>query len=113
MPFLIVVGDFEQKQLDGWIDKYFGKIAKPTGEHPACDRGRTGMDDRTAVQRIRPAGSVSGNRDRVSGSEDDQSGHSGSRLAASILSGGESSRMYQIARPEAADRSEVPISISN
>jgi zinc protease len=27
---LIVVGDFEQQQLDGWIDKYFTPIAKPS-----------------------------------------------------------------------------------
>jgi len=26
---LIVVGDFEQKQLDAWIDKYFASIPKP------------------------------------------------------------------------------------
>jgi len=26
---LVVVGDFDQKQLDGWVDKYFGPIAKP------------------------------------------------------------------------------------
>lgn len=26
---LIVVGDFDQKQLDGWIDKYFSVISKP------------------------------------------------------------------------------------
>jgi len=31
---LIVVGDFEQQQLDGWIDKYFASIAKPTTEIP-------------------------------------------------------------------------------
>ncbi|HYI10518.1 MAG TPA: pitrilysin family protein [Thermoanaerobaculia bacterium] len=31
---LIVVGDFEQQQLDGWIDKYFGPIAKPATEIP-------------------------------------------------------------------------------
>lgn len=29
---LIVVGDFDQKQLDAWVDKYFGSIPKPTGE---------------------------------------------------------------------------------
>src|SRR5215207_3992945 len=28
---LIVVGDFDQKQLDGWIDKNLGKVPKPTG----------------------------------------------------------------------------------
>ncbi|PWT93148.1 MAG: insulinase family protein [Blastocatellia bacterium] len=26
---LVVVGDFDQKQLDGWIDKYFGPVSKP------------------------------------------------------------------------------------
>jgi zinc protease len=26
---LVVVGDFDPKQLDGWVDKYFGGIAKP------------------------------------------------------------------------------------
>src|SRR5215467_5018551 len=26
---LIVVGDFDQKQLDAWVDKYFGGIPKP------------------------------------------------------------------------------------
>ncbi len=26
---LIIVGDFEPKQLDTWVDKYFGSIAKP------------------------------------------------------------------------------------
>jgi zinc protease len=31
---LIVVGDFDQKQLDAWIDKYFGRIPKPTGKIP-------------------------------------------------------------------------------
>jgi zinc protease len=31
---LIVVGDFEQQQLDGWIDKYFTPIAKPATEIP-------------------------------------------------------------------------------
>ena len=32
--FLIVVGDFEQQQLDGWIDKYFAGIPKPAIEMP-------------------------------------------------------------------------------
>lgn len=29
---LIVVGDFDQKQMDAWVDKYFGSISKPTGQ---------------------------------------------------------------------------------
>src|SRR3712207_5362804 len=31
---LIVVGDFEDKQLDAWVDKYFAKIPKPTTAIP-------------------------------------------------------------------------------
>jgi zinc protease len=31
---LVVVGDFEPKQLDAWIDQYFGAIAKPAGAIP-------------------------------------------------------------------------------
>jgi len=29
---LIVVGDFDQEQLDGWVDKYFKPVAKPESE---------------------------------------------------------------------------------
>ncbi len=31
---LVVVGDFGQKQLDAWVDKYFGPISKPTRPLP-------------------------------------------------------------------------------
>jgi zinc protease len=31
---LLVVGDFDQQQLDGWIDEYFTPIAKPSTEIP-------------------------------------------------------------------------------
>src|SRR5256714_2429283 len=31
---LIVVGDFDQQQLDQWVDKYFAKIAKPSTPIP-------------------------------------------------------------------------------
>ncbi len=31
---LVVAGDFEQQQLDAWVDKYFTPIAKPEGEVP-------------------------------------------------------------------------------
>jgi zinc protease len=32
--YLIVVGDFDQKQFDAWTDKYFGRIAKPSTKLP-------------------------------------------------------------------------------
>ena len=32
--YLIVVGDFDQKQFDAWTDKYLGNVAKPTSPIP-------------------------------------------------------------------------------
>lgn len=34
---LIVVGDLDQKQFDGWVDKYFGAIPRPGGSIPRVD----------------------------------------------------------------------------
>ncbi len=31
---LVVVGDFEQAQLDGWVDKYFGRVPRPDAPLP-------------------------------------------------------------------------------
>jgi len=31
---LVVVGDFDQQQLDAWVDKYLGSIPKPAGHLP-------------------------------------------------------------------------------
>lgn len=47
--YLIVVGDFEQEQLDGWIDKYFNRVAKPSTEIP-----RNGIEEpaRTEEKRV-------------------------------------------------------------
>src|SRR5919109_5441621 len=34
---LVIVGDFDQTQLDGWVDKYFGPIAKPSRPLPRVE----------------------------------------------------------------------------
>lgn len=46
---LIVVGDFEQQQLDGWIDKYFAPIPKPDIALPTIPKDEPA---RTAEKRI-------------------------------------------------------------
>jgi zinc protease len=51
---LIVVGDFEPKQLDGWVDKYFGPIPKPGMPLP---RVQTKEPERTAEKRFMEYGS--------------------------------------------------------
>jgi zinc protease len=46
---LIVVGDFDPKQLDAWVDKYFGSIEKPNLPLP---RVQTKEPERTAEKRF-------------------------------------------------------------
>ncbi|HXM35074.1 MAG TPA: pitrilysin family protein [Pyrinomonadaceae bacterium] len=46
---LLVVGDFDQKQLDVWVDKYLGSIAKPNAPLP---RVTTKEADRKAEMRF-------------------------------------------------------------
>src|SRR4029079_10090918 len=46
---LVVVGDFDPKQLDTWVDKYFGPISKPAITLP---RVEVKEPDRSAERRI-------------------------------------------------------------
>lgn len=92
---LIVVGDFDQKELDGWIDKYFGTIPKPSGSIPRVTETEP---EWTAERRYNefgprvpfPATAIVYRAPRTT-SEDIPA----IRLAASIIAGGESSRLYQ------------------
>src|SRR5439155_481284 len=46
---LVVVGDFEQKQVDAWIDKYFGAVPKPSTPLPPFEaREPAWQSDRVA-----------------------------------------------------------------
>ncbi|HYH84576.1 MAG TPA: pitrilysin family protein [Pyrinomonadaceae bacterium] len=92
---LIVVGDFDEKQLDGWIDKYFGRIAKPAGTVP---RVTVKEPERTAEKRFTetgpnvplPAVAMTYLAPPISNPDADVL-----RVAESILTNGESSRLYQ------------------
>jgi zinc protease len=93
--FLIVVGDFDEKQLGSWIDKYFGKIRKPSGAIPRVTESEP---DWVAERRFKesgprvpfPAAAVVYRAPKTTSAD-----IPALRLAASIMSGGESSRMYQ------------------
>ena len=93
--WLIIVGDFDQKQLDGWIDKYFGRIPKPTGAIPRVTEVEP---EWTAERRFNetgprvpfPAVAVVYRAPKTTSPD-----IPALRLAASILSGGESSRLYR------------------
>ena len=92
---LIVVGDFEPKQLDAWVDKYFGRVPKSTQSLPRVD---VKEPSRTEEKRFTeygpnvplPAVAITYLAPPVAG-EDTYA----LRVAESILSGGESSRLYQ------------------
>ena len=92
---LTVVGDFDQKQLDEWIDKYFGRIAKPEGVIPRVTETEP---EWTAERRFTetgprvpfPATAIVYRAPRTNSAD-----IPAIRIAASILSSGESSRLYQ------------------
>lgn len=91
---LIVVGDFDQKQFDAYVDKYFGRIAKPTGTIPRVTETEP---EWTTERRFKetgprvpfPATAIVYRAPRTNSPD-----IPALRLASVILSGGESSRMY-------------------
>jgi zinc protease len=92
---LIVVGDFEQKELDGWIDKYFARVAKPNTPLP---RVTVKEPARSAEKRVNeygpnvPLPAVALTYLAPPVASDDAYAL---RVAESIMSSGESSRLYQ------------------
>lgn len=92
---LIVVGDFEQAQLDSWIDKYFGRIAKPQGAIPQVTAQEP---ERTAEQRFvetAPNVPLPGVAITYLAPPSKSPDNAALEIAQAILSGGESSRLYQ------------------
>ncbi len=92
---LIVVGDFKQKQFDVWVDKYLGNIKKPDNKIPrvTVTEPEWIMERRytkTAPIVPFPAAAIV-YQAPTSKSADIPA----LRLANTILSGGESSRLYQ------------------
>ena len=90
---VVIVGDFDQKQLDTWIDKYFRPIAKPDRPLP---RVQTKEPDRKSETRITeygtndlPAVGLTYLTPRQSDPDSDAL-----QVADAILSAGESSRLY-------------------
>ncbi len=90
---LVVVGDFDPKQLDAWVDKYFAPIAKPSRPLP---RVEVKEPPRKTESRLTehgsnelPAVGLTYLTPRQADADSDAL-----RVADVILSGGESSRLY-------------------
>ncbi len=90
---LVVVGDFDPKQLDTWIDKYLAPIAKPNRPLP---RVQVKEPERKSETRVTEYGSndlpAVGLTYLTPRQSDPDS--SALRVADAILSAGESSRLY-------------------
>ena len=93
--WLIVVGDFDQGQFDAWTDKYFGKVTHPSSAIPRVtevEPARTKEErfEKTAPNVPFPAVAIT-----YLGPKSTDADIPALRVAEKILSGGESSRLYQ------------------
>ncbi len=92
---LIVVGDFAQSQLDAWVDKYFNRIQRPNGAIPRVSEIEP---TRTTEKRLTikapnvplPAVAIT-----YLAPDSKSKDIAALKIAQSILSSGESSRLYQ------------------
>ncbi len=92
---VIVVGDFEQNQLDAWVDKYFNRIEKPGGAIPRVtevEPARTAEKRQTVKAPNVPLPAVAITYLAPDSKSKDITAL---KIAQEILSGGESSRLYQ------------------
>lgn len=92
---LIVVGDFKQEELDGWIEKYFGAIPKPSEKIPrvTVKEPPRKEDKREILYNAKaplPALAVT-----YLGPSIRSTDTPALAVAEEILAGGESSRLYQ------------------
>lgn len=92
---LIVVGDFDQAKLDGWVDKYFGRIKKPS---EPIKRVEVVEPDKTEVTRYtkkRPNVPLPALGMTYLAPPSSSPDVPALEIAEAILSNGESSRLYQ------------------
>lgn len=92
---LIVVGDFDQKQLDGWIDRYFAPIAKPAGSIPRVTETEPEWTNERRFKETGPRVPFPAVAIVYRAPKTTHPDIPALNLAASIMSGGESSRLYQ------------------
>jgi zinc protease len=92
---LVVAGDFDQKQLDAWVDKYFGRITKPSTPLPRVtikEPARTAERRFTEYGTNVPLPAIVVTYLVPPAASDDAVVL---QVADAILSGGTSSRLYQ------------------
>lgn len=92
---LVIVGDFQPEEMEGWVRKYFGAVPKPTTKIPrvtAKEPPRKADKRETTYSPRAPLPAVALTYLGPSIRSNDSSALS---LAAEILAGGDSSRLYR------------------
>jgi zinc protease len=92
---LVVAGDFDPKQLQAWVDKYFGPVARPATPIPRVEVAEPAWtqdrrDQATGPQVPLPAVALIWQAPPVAGPDT-----AALKVAAALLSAGESSRLNQ------------------
>jgi zinc protease len=92
---LIVVGDFQQEELDGLIKKYFGPIAKPSEKIPRVTAKEPPRKDDKVATSFSPKAPLPAIAFTYLGPSIRSGDGPALELAEEILAGGESSRLYR------------------
>ena len=92
---LIVAGDFDQKQLDAWIDKYFGAVAKPDKPLPRFDASEPPWQSDRKASITGPQVPLPGVAITWLAPPTTSADAPALQVAAAVLAAGESSRLNQ------------------
>ena len=92
---LVVVGDFDQKQFDGWVDKYFAGLPKPASKIARVTEVEPEWTTERRFEKFGPIVPFPATAIVYRAPKTTSPDIPALRLAESILSGGESSRIYQ------------------
>jgi len=93
--YLIVVGDFQQAQLVGWVNKYFGRIKRPGTAIPRVTIKEPARTKEMRFQKTAPNVPFPAVAITYLGPPSNDPDIAALQVASKILSGGESSRLYQ------------------
>jgi zinc protease len=111
---LIVVGDFDEKQLDEWVDKYFGRIPKPQAAIPSVNEIEPEWISERRFNEFGPRVPFPATAIVYRAPETASADIPALRLAASIMSRGESSRLYRelVRNKQIAQQAEMDLELN-
>ena len=92
---LIVVGDFDQAQLDAWIDKYFERIKKPEGDIKRVTVVEPDRTEEARFEKTRPNVPLPALAMTYFAPPSSSADIPALEIAEAVLSDGRSSRLYQ------------------